>query len=144
MKNIKILWHPWLLLMFFALMAACDEDEPVTDNDPTDLDTTAVVSTSSWNVDEVTAGSDALDAQNAQVNFDPGGEYTLIIPGYSGLETTGDWSFSDDKQAIILDDGTIEVSATIVSITEQAMVLEFEYDNYKGDPITYRIELRAQ
>jgi hypothetical protein len=143
MNNTRTLWQPWLLLIFFALLAACDEEEPVTNNNTTALDTTAVVSTTSWNVDEVTAGNDALDAQNAQVNFEPGGEYTLLIPGYSGLETTGDWSFSDDKKAIILDDGTIEVSATIVSISEQAMVIEFEYDNYKGDPITYRITLSS-
>lgn len=138
------------IILILGIYACGDDGGPTGPTIPTDTTTvetedsvTIDIVTQDWQVDETTADTTQLNSQNVQVSFTEGMEYTLIIPGFSGVETTGNWSFNDDKTAIILDDGNIKVTATIVSISETNMVLEFEYDNFKGNSVTYRITLNT-
>ncbi|MFP4091656.1 MAG: hypothetical protein ACLFT3_15220 [Cyclobacteriaceae bacterium] len=130
------------LLLLLIVAVACEEeggDDPGPEPEP---DRREIV-TQSWGVDDVVADGASQGAQNVQVNFTEGGQYTLRIPGLEGLGNSGTWEFNSDESAIILDDGSLEVIAEIVSISEEQMVLRFDFENYKGNITTYRITLTA-
>ncbi|MEK6479393.1 hypothetical protein WJR50_17755 [Catalinimonas sp. 4WD22] len=94
-------------------------------------------------ISSITTNGTAVSTTNAQVEFTVGGQYTLRIPDFSGLANTGSWTLSSDEKTIILEDGSTEVMATIVSISETSMVLEFSYEYFKGNTVTYRITLNS-
>lgn len=132
-----------LILLLFGICACDNDDEPddPTTPTPTEDSVTVDIVTQNWQVDETTADSTTISPQNVQFSLTEGMEYTLLIPGLNTFGTTGTWIFNSNKTAIILDDGNIEVTAKIISIDENQMVLEFEYDNFKGQSVTYRITL---
>lgn len=132
MKTSKILY---LFIFLFLGICACEDDEP----EPT----TREIVTQPWTVSNLTVDGTANNATNADVEFTEGGQYTLRIPDFRGLANTGSWTLSNDEKTIILDDGNTEVMATIESISENSMVLEFDYEYFKGNTVTYRITLNS-
>lgn len=134
MKDIKKFQHLLLMLLLLLVIAACEE-EPGPSREE--------IVTQEWNVDDVVENGSSQGSQNTSADFTLSRQYTLIIPGLEGLGNSGSWEFNSDQSAIILDDGSLEVIAEIVDISEDRLVLEFDFENYKGDITTYRITLTS-
>jgi len=131
-----------LLLVLLIVLSACEDDSTDPNDDDEDDDVpVSITLVQNWNVGSLTEGGSSGDAQNTTVQFNESGTYTIIIPGFEGLGTTGIWTLVNDGENIVLDDGSNQITADIVSINENQMVLEFDFENFKGETTTYRITL---
>lgn len=134
----------FILLLFLACLAfaACEENgtDPDDDDNGTDrLDTTTVVA-NDWSITELQQDGDAQTVGDQDnIAFQSNGDYILVIPEMSFFPASGTWELSDDQKTIIINDGDYELE--IISISDNEMVLELNYENFKADSITYRITL---
>ncbi|MEM9829614.1 MAG: lipocalin family protein [Bacteroidota bacterium] len=138
MKKILILW-----LGLFILLASCnpqgdsDDDDPNPDGNPSREE----LLVQSWNITTVIIdGQSQSPSSQADVGFNENGTYNIILPELDFFPTMGTWELINNDTQVSINGG--EYVLNVIELTEERMILELEYDNFKAEPTTYQLSFQ--
>nr|WKN35067.1 lipocalin family protein [Tunicatimonas sp. TK19036] len=131
MKKIAILYSGLALLLF-----GCPPD-----GDPIPPPTIKDQLIGTWRINELEIDSEprTINSQN-QLTFKEDEMYTMTLPELSFFPRDGNWVLTNSDTKISINDG--EYTFNINSLEDKDLTLTLEYENFKEDPITYKLALK--